>query len=132
MDVALGRLCMCCAQLRERKREKNQRVLCAASLNQGSLVAQSCIAKPCTLPTPCILSQLSNAIADPAALHCLLTMQILCRFRHKVVELEEELAQAKSEAAHAKSEAAAAKADNVALVERLKCVWGGGSLCATS
>ena len=56
----------------------------------------------------------------------------LCRFRHKVVELEEELAQAKSEAAHAKSEAATAKADNVALVERLKCVGGGGSLCATS
>jgi hypothetical protein len=44
------------------------------------------------------------------------------RLRAKVTELEEEVAKLRSELAGAKNAAAAAKADNIALVERLRCV----------
>ncbi|GFH24596.1 CASP_C domain-containing protein [Haematococcus lacustris] len=43
----------------------------------------------------------------------------LCRFRAKVLELEEELSRVRAELAATKSQAATAKADNIALVERL-------------
>ena len=47
------------------------------------------------------------------------------RFRARCHDLEEELGRLRAELAAVKSAAAAAKADNIALVERLRCVRGG-------